>query len=133
MEKSIENDSEEYENKRIYFVECILGILYDREVHERNEAENQDSPKIPRYGAKNIRRILTEMQEMCWEKGYKEGYVRGCMENCAKEYAQGRMDAKKEMIASLVSLMKKEREVTENLSFGEIPEFLKEMKEAYDL
>ena len=29
MEKSIENDSEEYENKRIYFVECILGILYD--------------------------------------------------------------------------------------------------------
>lgn len=73
------------------------------------------------------------MQEMCWEKGYKEGYVRGCMENCAKEYAQGRMDAKKEMIASLVSLMKKEREVTENLSFGETPEFLKEMKEAYDL
>ena len=51
----------------------------------------------------------------------------------AKEYAQGRMDAKKEMIASLVSLMKKEREVTENLSFGETPEFLKEMKEAYDL
>ena len=42
-------------------------------------------------------------------------------------------DAKKEMIASLVSLMKKERVVTENLNFGETPEFLKEMKEAYDL
>lgn len=27
MEKSIENDSEEYENKRIYFVECILGVI----------------------------------------------------------------------------------------------------------
>lgn len=133
MEKNIENDSEEYENRRIYFVEYILGLLYDREIHERNEKENQDSPKIPRYGAKNIRRILTEMQETCWEKGYKEGYIRGRMENCAKEYAQGRMDVKKEMIASLVSLMKKEREVTENLSFGETPEFLKEMKEDYDL
>mgnify|MGYP000814612290 FL=1 len=28
MEKSIENDSEEYENKRIYFVECILSLIH---------------------------------------------------------------------------------------------------------
>ena len=38
-------------------MECILGILYDREVHERNEAENQDSPKIPRYEAILLFRI----------------------------------------------------------------------------
>lgn len=51
----------------------------------------------------------------------------------AEGYAQGRMDVKEEVITSMVSSMKKEREVTEKLSFGETPEVLKEMKERYGL